>query len=348
MLADYRRTKDQLKRRGEYAPGETIPLALHGQEFFRFLFTQLRRKGITNDTVFDTYNIGLPLPSGHIPVEVAARDSELSAVLFMEERGGVWRPDTALPIFDNYQDPFWATVNGEILFGAVEIAVDDRDQITNYRTVFHYGDPKGYTQSAKFAIGPWGEKDIRTVSCSQPAGGPLGTELIVFRRPQGAIGGRGSIGYQKCADLGHFKHLLEDIDLTSHDVVVRNFRRRKDGNNEWGGVNQAMLLKSGEVGIIGHIAYFDEQGGKHYHVTVSVVDPLTGELTYDPTTRSYMRIIAERADFPKGTIGNKFDLNDVTFAAGIVRHGDGQATLYTGIGDSAPGKREIPDPFGDR
>ncbi len=38
-------------------------------------------------------------------------------------------------------------------------------------------------------------------------------------------------------------------------------------------------------------------------------------------------------------------LQDVTFTAGIVRHGDGTATLYTGLSDCQVGRLEIEDPL---
>ena len=67
---------------------------------------------------------------------------------------------------------------------------------------------------------------------------------------------------------------------------------------------------------------------------------------YDPKnhTSSLIEIIATRKNFPEGGV-KKIELSDVIFPGGLVRHGDGTATLYAGLSDAEAGNVEIPDPF---
>jgi len=75
----------------------------------------------------------------------------------------------------------------------------------------------------------------------------------------------------------------------------------------------------------------------HYYSMAFAVDPDTRAMT--PT-----KIIGSRDCFPPGP-SKAPRLQDVTFTAGIVRHSDGTATLYTGLSDCQVGRLEIPDPL---
>ena len=59
---------------------------------------------------------------------------------------------------------------------------------------------------------------------------------------------------------------------------------------EWGGCNELHLLRNGKVGILGHIAKYDEAKNRHYYATAFCFDYRTGE--YTP-----MKIIAVRDNF---------------------------------------------------
>ena len=62
-------------------------------------------------------------------------------------------------------------------------------------------------------------------------------------------------------------------------------------------------------------------------------------------SKTYRRIIATRSDMTTEPFGKRPDLVDVLFTAGVVRHGDGTATLYTGVSDCQAWCAEIEDPF---
>ena len=106
---------------------------------------------------------------------------------------------------------------------------------------------------------------------------------------------------------------------------------------EWGGANEVHVLKDGRLGVLGHIARFDEEGARHYFAMA---------FEYDPECQHAgpMQIIAVREDFPPGD-SKRPDLKDVIFPGGLVRQRDGTAWLYAGLSDSEAGRVLIPDPF---
>lgn len=113
------------------------------------------------------------------------------------------------------------------------------------------------------------------------------------------------------------------------------------GEGEWGGVNQAYLLDSGKIGVIGHICYRgkDENGGE-----VKVY--LNMAFVFDPATResSDLQLIGSRSCYPPGP-AKAPDLVDCVFTSGIVMRPDGKADLYSGIGDCQAGRITIDYPF---
>ena len=106
---------------------------------------------------------------------------------------------------------------------------------------------------------------------------------------------------------------------------------------EWGGANEAHLLSNGLVGVLGHIACFDDEMNKHYYPMVFAFDP-------GSKTASGMEIIAIRKNFPEGP-AKLPSLIDVLFSGGLVRRGDGTAELYVGVSDAEAHRIVIPDPF---
>jgi hypothetical protein len=99
------------------------------------------------------------------------------------------------------------------------------------------------------------------------------------------------------------------------------------------------VLSNGKLGVLGHIARFDERERRHYYGMVFSVDPRTGDA-------SPLRVIAQRSMFPPG-LAKRDDLVDVIFSGGLLRHGDGTATLFAGISDIEAACLRIPDPFAD-
>lgn len=272
----------------------------------------------------DVYNIAAPFQDDGetiIAGRVESRDSEHSDIVFFTERGGIWLPLEGAPVL-RLQDPFHATIGGLHVLGGVEIFPHpERPGMLMWRTVLYRG--RRIAELERFFEGPDGMKDIRLVELND---GSVG----VFTRPQGEKGGRGKIGFIRISSLDELTvQAIEDAPL-----LEAHF-----DDEEWGGANEAHLLTGGLVGVLGHIARFDEQGNRHYYPIVFVYHPETGG-------RTPLKIIAERADFAPGP-SKRPDLEDVVFSGGLIRHGDGTATLYAGIGDAEAQRIEIRDPFAD-
>jgi len=271
----------------------------------------------------DVYNISAPFLDRGEPViagRVENRDNESSEVMFFVERHGEWVPRNGAPVF-TLQDPFFTFVGEELVFGGVEVYfdVDDPQYVTSWRTVFY----RGYSvnELIPFAQGPLTMKDIRLIERDN---GRIG----VFTRPMMVDGARALIGYTEIATLD---------DLTEEAIDGARLLRRQFLPEEWGGVNEAHLLKGGLIGVLGHIAWMEEFNIRHYYPMVFV---------YDPDSHRYtpIKLIATREMFPDGP-AKRPDLQDVLFSGGLVRHEDGTASLYTGVSDAEAHVIRIPDPF---
>lgn len=264
----------------------------------------------------DVYNTTVPFESAgktYIAGRVESPETTADArSVFFVRSGDVWELDETLPSFE-LEDPFITKINGEILFGGVETyPLTEKDGI-GYRTVFY----RGHTLEdlEKFAEGPDMMKDIRLVKL---ADGGIG----VFTRPQGEIGGKGTIGFVRLNSLEEF---------SSEKIQGARLLTGQFQNGEWGGVNSAHLLRNGTLGVIGHIANEDAEG-KHYRVMSFVFDPETFQA-------SPIRIIATRKDFPEGKAKDS-KLRDIVFPGGYE-----DETLYAGLSDAEAARIRIPDPF---
>ncbi|UNK20271.1 DUF1861 family protein [Paenibacillus sp. N3/727] len=270
----------------------------------------------------DVYNITAPFEDEGKQViagRVESRDSEHSEVYFFVEQDGKWVPLEGAPTF-TLQDPFQTHIGGELVLGGVQIYPHPTmENALMWRTVFYKG--KNIASLQPFFKGPDGMKDLRLVELQD---GSIG----VFTRPQGDKGGRGKIGFARV-------NRLEDLSI---DLI--NDTPLLDGqftDEEWGGANEAHLLKNGYLGVLGHIASFDAQGDRHYYPMVFALDPATGQF-------SDIELIAVRNKFLPGA-AKRSDLEDVVFSGGLVRNGDGTATLYAGISDAEAHRLTIADPF---
>ncbi len=269
----------------------------------------------------DVYNITAPFEDrGELIIagRVEERDSEESEVVFFIEREGKWFPKAGAPVF-SLQDPFISRIKGELIFGGVEIFPhDELEGYLSWRTIFYRGQDLGSLQ--EFSRGPDGMKDIRLVELSD---GKIG----VFTRPQGKVGGRGSIGYIKIDSLEDLKiSTIEEARLLNQFLP-----------DEWGGANEAHLLDKGLLGVLGHIAYYGKNKSRHYYPMVFAFDPETEKA-------GSIEIIACRDDFPEGQAKTQ-KLIDVLFSGGLCRRNDGAATLYVGVSDAEAHRITIPDPF---
>ncbi|VYU11104.1 DUF1861 family protein [Clostridium paraputrificum] len=270
----------------------------------------------------DVYNITAPFyidGEWVIAGRVEARESEYSKIMFFKEIDNEWRVIQGAPIFD-LQDPFVARINGELVLGGVEVYETGKKEMPIcYRTIFMKGDKLNNLK--RFAVGPDRMKDIRLLQLEE-------NKILVFTRPQGEIGGRGTIG---------FKFIKSLEELTKENIESAKLLDEMFYEDEWGGANELHLLEDGNVGVLSHIAKFDKEGNRHYYSSVFKFNPNTFE--YSP-----MKLIAVRDNFQEGE-AKRPDLIDVIFSGGIIRKGNGQAELYCGVSDAEAHKIIISDPF---
>jgi hypothetical protein len=270
----------------------------------------------------DIYNITAPFEDeGELVISgrVESRDSEQSEIYFFVQRDEQWVPREGMPVF-GLQDPFYTRINGELIMGGVQTFPHPKiEHALSWRTVFYRG--ANIAQLEEFFQGPDQMKDLRLI---EQQDGMIG----VFTRPQGDKGGRGKIGYTQVRSLD---------DLTQAIVDNAPLLPNQFLDEEWGGCNEIHLLSNGLLGVLGHIACFDEQGDRHYYPMVFAYDPVSGAY-------SDIEIIAQRANFVDGP-AKRPDLTDVVFSGGLVRHADGSADLYAGISDAEAHKITIADPF---
>ena len=276
---------------------------------------------------FDVYNISAPFSWGgrvYIAGRVEKRENELSFVRLFEQSG----EDQFAAVFPqltfrHLQDPFVTVVQGEIVLGGVQIVTHplDEKRIISWQTLFFKG--KTPEELKLFAVGPSCMKDIRL--CEMADG-----RIAVLTRPQGRKGGLGKIGFTV---LDSLKDLCADTILDAR-LFPNCFLPE-----EWGGANEIHLLKNGLLGVAGHIACRTAEG-LHYRSMAFALDVAAG-------THSPLRIIACRSDISSSPASKRPDLKDVLFTGGVVRHGNGLATLYTGVSDCESWRADIPDPFAE-
>lgn len=271
----------------------------------------------------DVYNITAPFQYGGEEVilgRVEERDSEFSQVFFFTCENQIWNPRVHTHTY-NLQDPCFSIIKGELIIGGVEVitAANDPSKIVSWVTQFY----RGYDIDSlcHFSSGPAAMKDIRLIELQD---GRVG----VFTRPQGARGGRGQIGFTIIDSLA---------ELDEHTFIDAEMLRDQFVPEEWGGANEAHLLSNGHVGVLGHIACFDQIGNKHYYSMTFAINPETYEKTP-------IKIISARSDFPRGP-GKRPDLEDVIFSGGLIRLDGGRAVLSVGVSDAEAYVIEIPDPF---
>ncbi|MBO1005147.1 MTP-1 family protein [Pseudogracilibacillus auburnensis] len=270
----------------------------------------------------DVYNITAPFEDeGELVIagRVESRDSEQSEVYFFVNRDGKWQPRENASVFQ-LQDPFYTRIKDELVLGGVEIYPHPtiKDALA-WRTIFYKG--KNLSNLEMFFKGPDGMKDLRLIEL---ADGSIG----VLTRPQGDKGGRGKIGFTTISSLKELTvSVVDDAPLLEGQFI----------DEEWGGANEAHLLSNGLIGVLGHIASFDDEGNRHYYPMVFSLDPVSGE-------HSAIEIIGQRSDFLPGP-AKRPDLVDVVFSGGLIRNEEGTAELYAGLSDASAQKIKMKDPF---
>ena len=270
---------------------------------------------------YDVYNPTAPFIYGDkkmICARVEKRDSEISQAVFFEEaERDVYRPAEGWERYD-LQDPSVTKVLGHYVLGGTEVFPHpEHPGRMCWHTVFYCGTSPEHME--RMAQGPEGMKDVRLVEL---ADGRVG----IFTRPQGEKGGRGKIGFT----------IVEDLSKVTAAAMEGAPLLDLFGWEEWGGVNEAFLLRDGRIGVLGHIACFRPDEVRHYFPMAFVFDPRTGEHT-EP------EILAERREFLPGP-SKRPDLEDVLFSGGILRDGD-RAVLYVGVSDCEIQYMVVPNPF---
>lgn len=270
----------------------------------------------------DVYNIAAPFEMDGrqtIAGRVERRDVESSEIVFFAEADNIWQPIISAATFPGLQDPCITFIGGEIIFGGVRFPVTVADGSIGWRMEFYRGN--SLNQLKLFLVGPDKMKDIRLVELADQ-------QIGVLTRPQGVKGGRGKIGYFTASRLAA---------ITAGAIQEATLFEGQCREDEWLGANEAHRLQNGMIGVLGHIAYFDEKQHRHYYAMVFCVDPGSGRAVAP-------EIIARRLDFSPGP-AKRPDLVDVMFSGGLVRHGNGTATLYAGLSDAETGCALLPDPF---
>ena len=258
--------------------------------------------------------------ASYMGVRVESLDSELDTKTYFAHklRDESWEINDSLSPLP-LQDPACMKINDELYIAGVKV----RDTINGvlWNQEFYRGD--SIKNLEHFASGPEGMKDIRLVD--------LGDRVGVFTRPKGKIGGLGKIGYLEIGKIDELQELSE-TDWYNAPSINGLF---EDGT--WGGVNQALRLHDGTIGVIGHKAHKTEFDGvlqKHYYAISFIFNPVTKIV-------SSFRTIAERKDFPESPSKRSPELSDIIFPAGI----DKEFNLYSGLSDYCIGVKKIKNPF---
>lgn len=256
----------------------------------------------------DVYNSSAPFRDADrwlIAARVEARASEMSQVCFFEWDG----LNDALLVEDAprfaLQDPFVCWIDNQRVVGGVEVEFDAHNQPVRWRTQFWAG--PSIFHMRLMTKGPWGMKDIRLVSLPD-------ARVLVFTRPQGAIGGRGMIGWT-------IVDTLKDLNASSIDKATLLHHVE---SMDLCGVNAAQLLPDGRVEVLAHVAHFDSELNRHYYAARFIFDYHSGQ-------SSPIEIVACRDDFLPGE-SKRDDLRDVVFPAGWLQMPEGRL-LFCGTSD---------------
>ena len=283
----------------------------------------------------DVYNITAPFEVDGITYilgRVESRDSETDTEsMFFVKEGDVLVPAENKPVF-KMQDPFFTKIDDELIVGGVEISPDptpaNADKLA-WKTVFYKG--KNLNDLEKFAEGPEGMKDIRIIKLLNGKIGVFTRPGDIYSREEDGIGGK--IGY---IEIDSIDELNEEI-INKAKIIEGLFTEE-----EWGGVNELHLLDDGKIGVLGHIACFEDEKqkmkkdekekNKCYYGMTFVFDPKLGQI-------SKQKIIAEVKNFPKGE-AKREGLKNVFYSGGL-KIEKNEVMLYGGTRDAEAGKKKV-------
>ena len=279
---------------------------------------------------YDVYNPSIPFELNgktYIAGRVEKRDEEFSRVMLFEKMDGFYQVVETAEL--NLQDPFVTVIDGSIILGGVNVSWGNGvDTETTWKTDFYRLNTP--TDIQYITCGPSHMKDVRLLQLPDK-------KIAIFSRPQGAeifekFGGIARIGFTIVDSLN---------DVTPEVIKNAPYLEGQFLDDEWGGANQAMVLKNGLIGVIGHKSYrtYTENGEQrlHYYGMAFVIDPKTSKISQN-------KIIISNDCFPR-VEPKRPDLDDITFTSGIIRNEDNTALIYTGLSDSHVGEAIIVDPF---
>jgi hypothetical protein len=280
---------------------------------------------------FDVYNCSIPFRwdgkryiFGRIE---RRREYARSWVRLFEETGkDEWTVVNNSMIYP-LEDPHVSFIHNQLIMGGTHVRMMQGKIDTLYAYFYRGADMHNMYY---FTTGPDLMKDIRLVELTD---GRIG----VFSRPRSQeimekYGSQAMIGFT-------IINSLEDLNAE----VIQN-APYLDGlfeYGQWGACNQAYLLTSGRIGVIGHFGYSDPGDEKNpqiiYFPISFVVDPSSAAI-------SGLKVIGSRKCFPAGPVKLP-NMLDVVFTSGIIIRKDGKTELYAGLGDCMEGRMVIDYPF---
>ena len=280
---------------------------------------------------FDVYNCSVPFEydgKTYVWGRVEKREEWATSLtmLFEKRSDGIFeraKGVEALPL----EDPFMVKIKGEYVLGGSHV-VKERGLIKTY--VYFYRGKSPFSLKY-FTTGPDYMKDIRLVELDD---GRIG----VFSRPRcqeimDKYGTESQIGFTMIDSLD---------DLTAEVIENAEYIPEVFAPKEWGGVNQAINLGGGNIGVIGHQCYNLYKDGKEYPVYVNT------SFVYDSKTHSIInkKVIGVREDYPD-TCSKVPTLCHCAFTSGIEILSKEKVKLYSGLSDVGQGYIEINNPFGN-
>lgn len=148
--------------------------------------------------------------------------------------------------------------------------------------------------------------------------------IAVATRPQGKIGGKGTMAYIELPSLA---------ELSEDSVKDAQLLKGLFGGG-WGGPNELNWIpKTNSIAVLGHGAFQKKQKKIYFASFFQIIrDPQNKKIK----TNTNFRIIAVRDNFLPGPAKN-YDLKEVVFPTGFIFKPDKHPLLFAGLGDYSQG-----------
>lgn len=233
--------------------------------------------------------------------------------------------DEVLPIIKG-QDPKTTMIGEDLLVSVVEVeaVLDNSEKGSHLEWWQKFFKGRNIRHMTPIGRGPRGMKNITPVQL-------LTRKILAFTRPQFP-------GNEELGGLGQIGEITKDsiYDLMDPDILqnAELINTRFIPGKEWGGIGQAIALKYGLIGVIGHIAKMPKN-----YCTISGL--------YDPKNRILINIKVESmADEFVGVIPKTPEHSNISYGTGITEPDESsKVMLFQGVGDAATGYKVIDDPF---